>query len=106
MFTVIWHDKAEAELKALPIAVRIKLDRLIGKLEENPRLLREPDTRPLGNGLYEVRTMGSNIARGLWVYQAGSKIYLLRIFIKKTQKTPRAETDLAWQRLEEMKREI
>lgn len=106
MFEVIYHDEAEAELKGLPVAVRVKFDRLVEKLEADPRSLREPHTKPLGGGLYELRTMGGDISRGLWVYQAGQKIYMLRIFIKKSQKTPPAEIETAWQRLEEMKREI
>jgi phage-related protein len=106
LFEVIYHDEAEEELRALPVPIRVKLDRLISKLEDNPRTLREPHTKPLGGGLYELRTMGGDIARGLWVYQTGSKIFMLRIFIKKTSKTPPSEIDLAWRRLEEMKREI
>ncbi|MEC5509958.1 type II toxin-antitoxin system RelE/ParE family toxin [Klebsiella oxytoca] len=106
MFEVIYHDEAEAELIGLPIPIRVKFDRLVKKLESDPRSLREPHTKPLGGGLYEIRTMGSDIARGLWVYQAGNCIYLLRIFIKKTPKTPPHEIELAWRRLEEMKREI
>jgi len=35
------------------------------------------------NGLFEVRTMDGSIARGLWVYQTGQNIFVLRIFIKK-----------------------
>jgi phage-related protein len=46
--------------------------------------------------------MGGDIARGLWVYQTGQNIFVLRIFIKKTPKTPPAEIDLAWRRLEDM----
>lgn len=46
--------------------------------------------------------MGKDIARGLWVYQKGEKILLLRVFIKKTPKTPSSEIDLALQRLQEM----
>ncbi|WP_277973464.1 type II toxin-antitoxin system RelE/ParE family toxin [Pantoea agglomerans] len=106
MFEIIYHNEAEAELKSLPVAIRVKFARLVTKLEADPRLLREPHTKPLGDGLYEVRTMGGDISRGLWVYQAGQKIYMLRIFIKKTQKTPPSEIETAWQRLEEMKREI
>lgn len=106
MFDVIYHDEAEAELLALPIPIRVKFDRLVAKLELDPRTLREPHTKPLGGGLYEIRTMGGDIARGMWVYQAGSKIYMLRIFVKKTPKTPPAEIETAWRRLEEMKREI
>ncbi len=84
----------------------MKYDRLIKKLAENPRILREPDTKPLGDGLHEIRTMGNDIARGIWVYESGGKIYMLHIFIKKTQKTPKNEIELAKQRLEEIKREI
>nr|WP_254302965.1 type II toxin-antitoxin system RelE/ParE family toxin [Rahnella sp. BCC 1045] len=89
---------------ALPVPIRVKMTRLLQKLEANPRLLREPDTKPLGDGLFEVRTMGTDIARGLWVYQSGERIFLLRIFIKKSVKTPRNEIELAFRRLEEMKK--
>ncbi len=102
MFTVIYHYEAEKESKALPPTVAAKLSRIISKLESDPRQLREPDTKPLGNGLYEIRSMGKDIARGMWVYQKGERIFMLRIFIKKTPKTPRNEIDLAMQRLEEM----
>ncbi|MDH1612302.1 type II toxin-antitoxin system RelE/ParE family toxin [Klebsiella aerogenes] len=106
MFTVIFHDEAEKEFFALPTVIRAKMSRLLAKLEANPRLLREPDTKPLGNGLFEIRTMGNDIARGLWVYQSGERIFLLRVFIKKSQKTPPGEIDLAFRRLEEMQHEI
>lgn len=76
MFTVFFHDEAEAELLALPVPIRAKVVRLLQKLEYDPRQLREPDTKPLGNGLFEIRTMGSDIARGLWVYQSGQRVFL------------------------------
>ncbi|KML24142.1 RelE toxin protein [Leclercia adecarboxylata] len=101
MFTVIFHDEAEAELFALPAQVRAKMFRLLQKLEHDPRQLREPDTKPLGDGLFEIRTLGSDISRGLWVYQSGQ-----RIFIKKTNKKPAGEMALAWSRLKEMQNEI
>lgn len=106
MFTVFFHDEAEAELIALPAPIRAKMVRLLQKLEQDPRQLREPDTKPLGDGLFEIRTMGSDIARGLWVYQSGQRVFLLRIFIKKTNKTPAGEMALAWSRLKEMQDEI
>jgi len=76
MFTVFFHDEAEAELLALPVPIRAEVVRLLQKLEYDPRQLREPDTKPLGNGLFEIRTMGSDIARGLWVYQSGQRVFL------------------------------
>jgi len=103
MFTVIFHEEAESELSDLPAPLRAKMVRQLQKLEHNPQQLREPDTKPIGDGLFEIRAKAGDIARGLWVYQVGKKIYLLRIFIKKTTKTPPEEIALAWARLEEMK---
>lgn len=40
MFTVIFHDEAEAELIALPAQIRAKMVRLLQKLEYDPRQLR------------------------------------------------------------------
>ncbi|MGC0864908.1 type II toxin-antitoxin system RelE/ParE family toxin [Pantoea agglomerans] len=102
MFTVKFHDDAGDELEVLPADIAAKMVRLLEKLQENPCSLREPHCKPLGNGLFEVRTMGGDIARGLWVYQTGKNIFVLRIFMKKTSKTPLAEINLAFRRLEEM----
>lgn len=102
MFNVILHDDVPEEIAALPPVVQAKLIRLIDKLKVNATALREPDSKPLRDGLFEIRTMGADIARGLYVYQKGRNIYLLRVFIKKTQKTPSGEISLAFERLEEM----
>ncbi|WP_252145464.1 type II toxin-antitoxin system RelE/ParE family toxin [Yokenella regensburgei] len=106
MFTVIFHDAAESELNALPASSKAKMMRLLHKLQSDPQALREPDTKPLGNGLFEIRTLGSQPARGLWVYQTDRFIVLLRIFVKKTQKTPQREIETAIRRLKEMQDEI
>lgn len=58
-----------------------------------------PVCRPLGDGLYEVRsslTQG-RIARVLFCIMA-EKMYLLHGFIKKTQATPTQDLNLARQR--------
>lgn len=62
MFSVVYHPEAVEEATALPVKIRVKFDRLIGKLEYDARLLREPDTKPPGDGLFEIRTMGTDIA--------------------------------------------
>lgn len=102
MFNVILHDDVPEEIAALPPVVQAKLIRLIDKLKVNATALRDPDSKPLRDGLFEIRTMGTDIARGLYVYQKGRNIYLLRVFIKKMQKTPSGEISLAFERLEEM----
>lgn len=102
MFNVILHEDVPGEIARLSPVLRAKIIRLIEKLKMNPTSLREPDSKPLRNGLFEIRTMGTDIARGLYVYQKGKTIYLLRVFIKKTQKTPPGEMTLALERLQEM----
>ncbi|WP_041587061.1 type II toxin-antitoxin system RelE/ParE family toxin [Terriglobus saanensis] len=56
-----------------------------------------PTCRPLKDGLYEVRTnlTGGKIARVLFYIDVQSRMILLHGFIKKTQKTPDEDLDLA-----------
>jgi phage-related protein len=62
-----------------------------------------PHCAPLGKGLWEVRSaLDSNrIARVIFCMGDGCMI-LLHGFIKKTQKTPRADIDLALKRKREV----
>jgi len=94
-----------AELLALPASVQAKMIGKIEKLRHNPTALREPDSKPLSHGLFEIRTLGSVHGRGIYVFQQEKTIFLLRVFIKKTQKTPTAEIRLALKRLQEMRDE-
>jgi phage-related protein len=58
-----------------------------------------PTCRPMGGGLFEVRTNlpPGRIARVLFcIYD--SRLVLLHRFIKKTQKTPKKDLDLALDR--------
>jgi phage-related protein len=56
-----------------------------------------PTCRPLKDGLYEVRSRltGGRIARVLFYIDAQSRMVLLHGFIKKTQKTPEEDLELA-----------
>ncbi len=61
-----------------------------------------PLCRPLGGGLWEVRTdlAGGRIARVLFCFAEG-RILALHGFIKKTQKTPQGDLELARKRKRE-----
>lgn len=56
-----------------------------------------PVCRPLGEGIYEVRTgLGQNrVARVLFYIDRKGRMVLLHGFIKKTRKTPREDLGLA-----------
>lgn len=62
-----------------------------------------PYCRPLGQGLWEVRSdiSSGRIARTLFCIKNGDMV-LLHAFIKKTQKTPPQELDIALQRKKEL----
>lgn len=64
-----------------------------------------PVCRPMGGGLYEIR---SNIAAGriarVTFFVSGSDMVLLHGFIKKSQRTPKPDLDLAARRMKEYKR--
>jgi phage-related protein len=56
-----------------------------------------PVCRPLGGGIYEVRSdLGQNrIARVLFYFDKHRRMVLLHAFVKKTQKTPTEDLELA-----------
>jgi phage-related protein len=83
-------------LKSLPAVER----RLIGadiKTVEFGWPIGMPVCRPLGKGLYEVRTdlPGNRAARVLFYVDKRSRMVLLHGFIKKTRKTPIEDLELA-----------
>ncbi|HDV8221169.1 type II toxin-antitoxin system RelE/ParE family toxin [Enterobacter hormaechei] len=102
MFRLIVHKAVREEILLLPAGVKAKLILQLDKLRANPTALREPDSKPLSHGLFEIRTVGLIHTRGIYVYQRNKTIFLLRVFIKKTQKTPSAELRLALKRQQEM----
>jgi phage-related protein len=64
-----------------------------------------PSCRPLGRGLFEVRSdlTGGRIARVIFVIIAGEMV-LLHGFEKKTQKTPPHDIELAFKRKQEIEK--
>ena len=64
-----------------------------------------PYSRPLGQGLYEVRSDISDkrIARVIFFIK-DNEMVLLHGFVKKTQKTPKTDLDLAVKRKKEIEK--
>ena len=57
----------------------------------------------LGDKLWELRLTGRDgIARAIYVTATGQRVVIVRIFVKKTQKTPAREIELARQRAKEV----
>lgn len=94
------NEIADSEVEALPADMRARLTH-IAKLIEEMGLERvgEPHVKHLDGRLWEMRLTGrSGISRALYVVATDRRIVIVRAFVKKTQKTPRHEIDLAWAR--------
>ena len=111
MFTIIFYPLEDGTnaidpwLDTLSIKMQAKVLRSIQLLQVFGPLLREPNSKPLEDGIFELRTvLGNDIERTLYFFQEGQNIVLTNGFTKKTNKTPRAEIDLAKARREDYKR--
>ena len=83
-------------LSSLDKKMRAKLLMDIDLLEENGPQLREPYSKHLNDGIFEIRAkQGTNITRVLYFFFVGKKIILTNGFTKKTQKTPQSEILIA-----------
>ena len=104
-FEIIFYMKENGEspiddfLINLPVKMRAKAVGMISLLEEKGNLLREPYSKYLKDGIFELRCkQGSDITRVLYFFYYGNKIVLTNGFVKKTQKTPPSELRLAKRR--------
>lgn len=87
---------AEEFILSQDVKMRVKLFRLLELLELKGNGLREPYSKSLSDGILEIRAIqGNNITRVLYFFVAGKKIILTNGFIKKAQKTPDNEIELA-----------
>ena len=83
-------------LDSLDLKMRARVLRMLVLLEQNGNELREPYSKMLDDGIFELRVkQGSNISRALYFFLVGHKIVVTNGFIKKTEKTPIKEINLA-----------
>jgi phage-related protein len=94
-------QEAERELRAMPPEIIARFARVVDLVvEHGPRQVGMPHIRHLEDKLWEMRLTGRDgIARAVYVARTGQRLIVLHVFIKKTQKTPRAALALARARL-------
>jgi len=94
----------DAELSELPSDMRAKFTR-IAFLIESVGLERvgEPHIKHIEGPLWEMRMTGKDgISRAIYVTAKGKRVVVVRVFVKKTQKTPRHEIELSLERAKEI----
>lgn len=93
------------EIERLPIDMRARLSRMISLIEHHGfETLPRYTVKHLEDKLWELRITGKDgISRAVYVTASGRRVVIIRVFIKKTQRTPRSELELARQRAKEIK---
>ena len=90
------RQPAKEFLLSLDKKMRAKMLHMISILQDNGNELREPYSKHLSDGIFELRAkVGSDITRVLYFFYVDRQIILTNGFIKKTMKTHPKETVLA-----------
>lgn len=100
------NDIVDAELEALPADMLARFHHISEMIQEfGLELVREPHVKHLRASLWEMRLKGRDgISRALYVTAVGRRVVVVRVFIKKTQRTPNREIELALNRAKEISR--
>ena len=94
----------DAEIEALPADMRARLVRLSELIEKHGlEALPRDSVDHLEDKLWELRLKGkAGISRAIYVTASGQRVVIVRVFVKKTQKTPSKELRLARERVKEV----
>ena len=98
-----YNPRLEKEILKLPASLLARYLHLTDLMVEFGSNLGMPHTRATEGGLFELRVKGKEgIARIFYCTRVGKRIVMLHLFIKKTQKTPRKELEVALHRMKEV----
>jgi len=98
-----YSEKLENEILKLPSGLLARYLRLTDLLTEFGANLGLPHTKKIEKELFELRVKGKEgIARVFFCTKVGRKIIMLHSFIKKSQKTPKKELEIARKRKKEV----
>lgn len=105
LWTVEISEAAEREIRDLPPDLQGRFLHISEMLEElGPQRVGMPHVRSLGQELWEMRMSGRDgIARAIYFATSGRRLVVVRVFVKKSRKTPRREIELASRRMKEVR---
>lgn len=106
---MIWRvtfvsERLEQDVLELPAGVVARFVRYAERMEIYGPDLGMPHTKAMGGGLFELRVRAAEgIARVFYCTTVGERIVVLHQFIKKSERTPQRELDLARRRMKEFR---
>jgi len=101
---IYYSQSLQEEILAMPAGFLGRYLRYSDRMEVYGPDLGMPHTRAMGEGLFELRLKAAEgIARVFYCTMVGRKIVILHHFIKKTDKTPSKELEIARRRMKEIK---
>lgn len=108
MYQIIYYsDEVYKNIKSWPVKIAASYSRIADRMVENGPNLGMPYTEAIGDGLFEIRARGKEgIGRAFFCTLIDQRIVVLHAFIKKSQKTPKKELDLARKRMKEVKENV
>jgi phage-related protein len=94
----------DEEIMALPADMQARLLRFAEIIQQAGfEALPRDAVKHLDGKLWELRMAGRDgIARAIYVTATGRRVVVVRVFVKKTQKTPPRELEIARQRAKEI----
>lgn len=105
MFTLMFYTEEDGSkpvglfINSLNTKLRTKVLSDLNRLRECGNMLREPQSKHLQDGIFELRSIqGNNIVRILYFYDRDRIVVVTNGFVKKTQRTPYREIQLAMHR--------
>ena len=97
-------SRVRGELEVLPADMKARFRRIVELIQAyGLEQMREPHIKHLEGPLWEMRMKGRDgISRAIYVTATGRRVVVVRVFVKKTQKTPRREINQALERAKEV----
>jgi phage-related protein len=106
-FTITYFSEiVQEQILSLPDSLAARYVVLTRRMQVLGAHLGEPHTKAIGRGLFELRLKGPDgIARVFFCTLTGKRIVMLHGFVKKTDRTPARELEVARARLKEVRHE-
>ena len=102
---VYYSGEVQEAIGAWPVGVRAYYARLTERMRVFGPNLGMPFTRSMGQGLFVMRARGKEgIGRAFFCTVLERKIVVLHAYVKKSQKAPQRELEVARRRLDDVQR--